>query len=239
MSDTSCPLAHSDAAYVLGSLSPAERLEFERHLPGCAACRRSVAQLAGMPGLLARVTAETVEATVPPEPVPDTVLPALVTAVRREQRRKTLVLSLGAAAAIVAVAVGASALQSARDDGRVAEAVPTTSPTPTQAPAQAMTVVRDVGMRAEVTVTPTVGGTQIDLLCAYAKSEPDYGSGEGATYELVARDPMGDAHRLSDWEAVPGSTVPVRGMTSLSLDEIVSLEVRSTHYKKTILRLDL
>ena len=63
---TSCPLAHSDAAYVLGALSPAERLEYERHLPTCASCRRSVAQLAGMPGLLARVPVESVE-----EPIAD------------------------------------------------------------------------------------------------------------------------------------------------------------------------
>ena len=237
MSD--CLLAHSDAAYVLGSLSPAERLEFERHLPGCAACRRSVAQLAGLPGLLGRVTAETVEATVPPEPVPDTVLPALVATVRREQRRKTVVLSLGAAAAVVAVAVGVSAIQSARDDGRSPVAVQTSSPSPTQAPAQAMTVVRDEGMRAEVTVTRTVGGTSIDLLCTYAKSEPDYGSHAGATYELVARDRMGEAHHVSDWEPVPGSAVPVTGTISMALDEIVSLEVRSTEAKKTILRLDL
>ena len=31
----SCPFAHDDAAYVLGALSPGERLEFERHLAGC------------------------------------------------------------------------------------------------------------------------------------------------------------------------------------------------------------
>ena len=75
---TSCPLAHSDAAYVLGALSPAERLEYERHLPTCASCRRSVAQLAGMPGLLARVPVESVEEPIVAEPVPPTVLPALV-----------------------------------------------------------------------------------------------------------------------------------------------------------------
>ena len=33
-----CELAHLDGAYVLGALSPAERLAFERHLPSCAAC---------------------------------------------------------------------------------------------------------------------------------------------------------------------------------------------------------
>ena len=83
-----CPLAHSDAAYVLGSLSPADRMEFERHLPGCERCRRSVTELAGLPGLLGRVPREQVEAPLPFEPLPATVLPALVAAVRREQRRK-------------------------------------------------------------------------------------------------------------------------------------------------------
>src|SRR5215212_9327779 len=121
---TSCPLAHSDAAYVLGALSPAERLEFERHLPTCASCRRSVAQLAGMPGLLARVPVESVEEPVVTDPVPPTVLPALVARVRREQRRKTVLLSLGAAAAVAAVAVGAAAFQATRDDSRVPESVP-------------------------------------------------------------------------------------------------------------------
>ena len=46
-------------------------------------------------------------------------LPALVAVVRREQRRKTVLVALGAAAAIVVVALGVGALQAARDDGRV------------------------------------------------------------------------------------------------------------------------
>ena len=37
-----CPFAHDDAAYVLGALSPAERLEFVRHLATCDECSRSV-----------------------------------------------------------------------------------------------------------------------------------------------------------------------------------------------------
>ena len=47
-----------DAAYVLGSLSPAERREFEEHLAGCPACQAAVSELAGMPGLLAQVPPE-------------------------------------------------------------------------------------------------------------------------------------------------------------------------------------
>ena len=49
--------AQWDAAYVLGSLSGAERREYEAHLEQCPSCRRAVAELAGMPGLLARVPA--------------------------------------------------------------------------------------------------------------------------------------------------------------------------------------
>ena len=136
-----CPLAHYDAAYVLGSLSPTDRLEFERHLPGCERCRRSVAELAGLPGLLGRVPREQVEAPLPFEPLPETVLPALVAAVRREQRRKAVLVTLGAAAAVAVVALGATALQASRDDGPTPQAAPTSS-SPTVAPTMPMDVRR-------------------------------------------------------------------------------------------------
>ena len=55
---TGCAFTHDDAAYVLGALSPAERLEFERHLAGCDDCSRSVRSLAGMPGLLDRAVSD-------------------------------------------------------------------------------------------------------------------------------------------------------------------------------------
>lgn len=42
-----------DAAYVLGSLSAPDRSEFEAHLAGCPPCRRAVAEVSGVPGLLA------------------------------------------------------------------------------------------------------------------------------------------------------------------------------------------
>src|ERR1700730_2998309 len=43
-----------DAAYVLGSLSAADRREFEQHMAQCPACREAVAELSGMPGLLSQ-----------------------------------------------------------------------------------------------------------------------------------------------------------------------------------------
>jgi anti-sigma factor RsiW len=41
---------------VLGALTPAERYRFERHLSGCPACRDELVWLAGLPGLLRRLT---------------------------------------------------------------------------------------------------------------------------------------------------------------------------------------
>ncbi|HEV7624101.1 MAG TPA: zf-HC2 domain-containing protein, partial [Amnibacterium sp.] len=44
-----------DGAYVLGALSSGERLEFEAHLEQCDDCAGRVGELAGMPGVLARL----------------------------------------------------------------------------------------------------------------------------------------------------------------------------------------
>lgn len=73
--------AEWDAAYVLGALSSADRERFERHLEECPRCREGVAQLAGMPGLLAQVSpAEALAMGTPVEPSsapPETLMPEL------------------------------------------------------------------------------------------------------------------------------------------------------------------
>lgn len=55
------PYRRWDAAYVLGALPPSERLEYEDHLTYCSTCRTSVVELAGLPGLLARVPPEALD----------------------------------------------------------------------------------------------------------------------------------------------------------------------------------
>jgi len=57
-----------DAAYVLGSLSPADRREFEGHLTVCPFCSQAVAELSGMPALLSKLDGDTVAAIKPPSP---------------------------------------------------------------------------------------------------------------------------------------------------------------------------
>uniref|UniRef100_UPI000ABF841D anti-sigma factor family protein n=1 Tax=Nocardia lijiangensis TaxID=299618 RepID=UPI000ABF841D len=80
-----------DAPYVLGSLTGSERREYEEHLAGCIDCRAAVAELAGLPGMLALVPAETAlgmigtpDGSVPETspPVPE-LLPKLAAAERR------------------------------------------------------------------------------------------------------------------------------------------------------------
>jgi anti-sigma factor RsiW len=51
-----------DAAYVLGSLSPADRREFEAHMANCQACRQAVAKLSGMPAILSQLDGNSVAA---------------------------------------------------------------------------------------------------------------------------------------------------------------------------------
>ncbi|UFN44488.1 anti-sigma factor family protein [Nocardioides okcheonensis] len=105
-----CPHAHDDAAYVLGALSPTERLAFERHLPTCEACSTSVRSLAGMPGLLDLADARVLADPVPDPPLPPALLASLTrTVVARRRRRATVVAALaGAAAAALALAVPAA-----------------------------------------------------------------------------------------------------------------------------------
>ena len=51
-----------DAAYVLGSLDSEERRQYEAHLSTCERCREAVAELSGMPGLLALLDPDEVAA---------------------------------------------------------------------------------------------------------------------------------------------------------------------------------
>jgi anti-sigma-K factor RskA len=51
-----------DAAYVLGSLSAADRREFEAHMANCPACWDAVEDLSGLPALLSQLDRQEVAA---------------------------------------------------------------------------------------------------------------------------------------------------------------------------------
>jgi Putative zinc-finger len=84
-----------DAAYVLGSLSGADRREFEAHLSRCPSCRESVSELSGMPALLARVDRNDVVAIDEsecgsPPPLNPLLLTSLLAKVGRRRRSRLM-----------------------------------------------------------------------------------------------------------------------------------------------------
>ena len=230
-----CQFAHLDGAYVLGSLAPTERLDFEAHLPGCAECSRGVRELAGLPGLLAQVDAADLEARTPDVPLPSTLLPALVREVRGEQRRRS-VLTAALAAAVVALFVGALAVGGVfdRSSAPASAASPAPSATRTAAPAQAMVPVGVVPVTAAVALTGVAWGTKLDLTCSYPKGDGD-GDGDGAyagpipsSYALVVHTRAGGVEQVATWKGLPGRTMRLTGATATGRTDITSVEVRAS-----------
>jgi hypothetical protein len=216
----SCDLAHLDAAYVLGALSPEERLAFERHLATCPSCSAAVRDLAGLPGLLAQVSPEVVESPREPEPVPDTLLPNLVREVRRSQHRRRWTVGLAAAAAVVALGAGTVAVVATTgDDGPAPQA------TPTLAQAREMDQLDQTSVWGTVSLTSVLWGTRLDLTCSYDEPASAYQEGEH-TYALVVHSRDGGTEQVATWKGLPGKTMRVTGATALTTDQIASVEVR-------------
>ena len=118
-----------DAAYVLGSLSSAERREFEAHLADCPLCPSAVGELSCMPALLSQLDRALLAAIGDrsgAEPLlPDALLPLLLAKVSWRRRRSRIVTWTAGAAAAAVLAIGVLV--------GVAGHSPTSVPTPPQA----------------------------------------------------------------------------------------------------------
>ncbi len=161
----SCDFTQDDGSYVLGALSPAERQAFEEHLAGCAECARSVRELAGLPGLLARVDPDVLDSPPVGDPVPDTLLPSLVRHARRSQRRRMLATAGVAAAAAAAHGPGCRGGHRRFDDDAPPAAAP--SATPSVPASQTMSPVGHAAVRGSLAFTSVLWGTKLDLTCSY------------------------------------------------------------------------
>ena len=249
---TTCGHDHEDGAYVLGALSPEDRVAFERHLPGCPECAQSVREMAGLPGLLARVPVEILDPDKLPMPVPETLLPALVRRVRRSQARRAWITGgLVAAAATIAIgAVGVATLGGGDDKPPsaaptvgstvTATATATTTATPTTAPTTAtpvlMTPVGDESISGWLSLTQVGWGTRLDLECTYARRSVDYNDPSWSTYTMYVHTTDGRTERVASWKAVPGKTMKLSAATASDVDDITNVEVR-TAAGKTVLEL--
>ena len=224
----SCAYAELDGSYVLGALSPTERQEYEKHLATCADCARAVRELAGLPGLLARVDQVVLETPPAMEPVPGTLLPSLVHEVQRARRRRLVTtVAVGAAAA---VAVGVVLLQGLDGDDPAVTSAPSPSPSPsaTEPVGLSMVPLHHAPVTATVAFTPVMWGTRLDLTCSYETTSGEYQTPRRVTYGLFVVNRDGSAEQLGTWSAVGGRTMRITAATAARRVDIASVEVRTT-----------
>ena len=177
-----------DAAYVLGALAPTQRRQFEDHLAGCAACGAGVAELAGMPGLLAQLPPGDVLAmdhggelgdngdgdVMKMEP-PASLMPDLPTRSTGLVRNRWLAPVAAAAAALLIGGFGGYAASTVGRDGAPSpRASATTGPVGSggvvAAPGRlAFTEVEPSLMTAVVDLVPVANGTELRVECQYAR----------------------------------------------------------------------
>ncbi|HLU32961.1 MAG TPA: zf-HC2 domain-containing protein [Natronosporangium sp.] len=247
-----CPFAHTDGAYVLGALPPAERSAYESHLAECASCAAAVARLAPVPGLLGRADPVALRREAPSPPRLPRLLQAMTA--ERQRQRRTRRLRLAAAVAVTAVlaVVGtATALGLITGDPQPPQAQSTraeVSPTEAMWPVEA-----DVPVIARVGITPTDAGTEVLLYCAYTSPPPeptapptpppdpsaDPWADPSAPHAfwLVAVGADGSTEPMGSWLAGPGDELTMTGITRYTGDELARLELHG--YGKVLLVLDL
>jgi RNA polymerase sigma-70 factor (ECF subfamily) len=209
-----------DGAYLLGALSAADRREYEEHLRSCAECSSGVSELAGLPGLLGRVPAADafalLEADASPEEVGDDVLPSLLDRVRRRRARVRwwTAGSIAAAAAVIAIAV---------------VVLPSAIAPPVAPQAGTSVVMRQVepsALSADLKLISEPWGTRIQSRCSYAAWEGSEAA-RAWTYAMVVTDRSGKQTQVSTWSATAGSTVEPTATTSLAVEDIASIDIRS------------
>ncbi|RRR43548.1 hypothetical protein EHH44_14060 [Mycolicibacter terrae] len=216
------PYAMWDAAYVLGSLSAADRREFEDHLTGCPACRDAVAEISGVPALLSQLEratmADIADGTVVAHP-PEELLPSLLSTVRRRRRRARLMswAATSAAAAVLGIGVLVGI------DGH---------PSPSSQHASLpMTQVGTTALASTVAVNRMPWGSVIDLSCVCLAPVTAHHD----TLALVVVDRDGTQTRLATWVAEPGHTATPAGSISTPSDQIASVQVVSADNGKVLL----
>lgn len=219
------PYREWDAAYVLGSLAPGERREFEAHLATCDVCRAAVGELAGMPALLAQLSADDVAdrgaegsghgAADVAVVVPLADLAAA--AHRRRARGRRALVGAAAALAVLAGATGAAVTSAVGSrPAVVAEDIATDD-----ARTVALAPVGGSGVTADLTIVPARWGTRLDWSCAYEAAELPEG-----VYELVLVGADGERSVVATWTSTGERTAAGLGASSaLPVDGIARVEL--------------
>jgi hypothetical protein len=225
--------AEWDAAYLLGSLSPADRRTYEEHLETCPICTAAVGELAGVPGALAALPRGRALALLEPDddpgatPANPDLVPALLGRVRRiRRRRRWTTVAIAAVSAVIVVGLTLT--------------VPTMLNTPPAGATVTTSLQQDApsatALSADVTLTTKKWGTSIGMVCRWAAVASPYAEGTSRwDYGLWIVTSDGRSQRVATWSAGPGDVVRTTDSTEVPLDRIVRLELRSIDGKTLLL----
>jgi anti-sigma factor RsiW len=221
-----------DAAYVLGSLSAADRREFETHMANCPQCREAVAELSGVPALLSQLDREVVAAINESEAaagtpmatpkMPPELLPSLLAAVRFRRRRSRV--TTWAASAAAAAVLGIGVLVGVENQS-------STAPQQVTASAEPMAQVGTNLLASTVSVSSQHWGTFINLKCVCLA--PLNAHHDTLAMVVVGRD--GTQTRLATWVAEPGHTATPAGSISTPVNQIAAVQIVSADTGEVLL----
>jgi len=220
-------VADWDAAYVLGALDPEDRRAYERHVATCDRCRDAVADLAGMPALLALVPSDEVPGGAPADTSADVVdLDAVAARLRRGQvRRRWTAAAVAAGLLVVGGGAGWAVSSAVSSDGgtSVSAAATTLSLAP----------VGGSGVTAQLSMDAVAWGTRVSWSCHYPDAATSTaggpyatGAASAATYALVLLDGSGRATTVGTWEATGTGATGLHASTSLAKQDVTSVEIR-------------
>ncbi|MGY4098287.1 anti-sigma factor family protein [Nocardia sp. R16R-3T] len=232
MTDIADDYSTWDAPYVLGSLTRPERREYEEHLAGCPVCRAGVADLAGLPGLLAMVEADTALAMIEPpqEPAaevnpPAQLLPRLANAAEKRRRRgrwAAVGAAIAAAAAAVAIAVPVVATITTANQPSSSEQV---------VAERSMQPIKPNPVTASFKVVRADDKTRIVMTCSYGPSDLKY----SWNLDLYVIGTDGSQAKLDQWPAEPGTELTIDRTIDKTPDQIREVQIRLASTGETLL----
>ena len=192
-------------AYVVGALEHAERAELEAHLAHCPMCRDELAELAPLPGLMSRLTADEAMAGPPTlDPVGSSaMLDRLLAAASTERRRASRARWVAAAAAVVLLAgAGTGAVVATRGNGAHWQQTAKAAAGP---------------VHLTVKLADQASGTKLDMTMSGVTS------GQRCSLVAVGRD--GRTEDAGWWEATYEGTAHITGTTSIARKDLTQLKV--------------
>ena len=194
------------AAYTLGALDPDDRRSFETHLAACHICATDLAELAALPGLIAKTSPADIEHQ--PDParavaIADKARQEIGALRRRSRRWRLTAAGLAAAAAVLVALIAVDPVVGGND----------------APPTQAATVVSTTAATTEVSVSPRAWGTEITLAIT--------GLPVRDSYQLWAIDSRGEWISAATWSPTPTGAVRLTGASSTPTTELARMVITS------------